>query len=1431
MKMWVVDIRKVCAFFCAVLLPNMALAVTCPSGFSEFLIDDAHVVVPLSERCPDGYSQIYTVDDCADANTGSVCAVCDSDYILGGFANCVELCSADKKTIRFSNDSSFNLLKSPGTKPALNILTANNQQCYVDLAAGNAPGLNFQLPSGATYHAVQHGGGYRVCAPGYTLSYDCGIGGGVPPESQSLLSGYWYTVPASVGSCRVPDGMRFTGWEIDGIKHSPYTIYTYDFDTNKTLTAMFGDASKVYVNYFCETTNSSPVYTDIVMLGEGVATKTNMCPYEPKETEPLAWIEPFSQEEINQLVAMSGGDLSDFTKFGFFGPYFGMGKSTLTSEIDLFVLLLIMDAYDRCINESGYASENPDACVLSQLVFNHTYFDPVAFADVDMMGATAEMLALLFKDIVPDADVNLVPLYMPTLYEMTWNCGKYFHVSGGFDFNGSTSYGWTVRYGCSAPERGGYDYNPAYGMTFVGWNVDGVFYEGTDLTYIWTEDKTATGTFDYNLNANFDCGTDGVLTSGDATLTYSGRGAGDMYVPLNINAQCTANIGKKFVGWQIDGVDTVYNVGDTLNWVDSIVLANSDCSLDYYGEQCDKLIFTAVYEDVPAGTVNYYCSVNDSVPAFSEQLIVGNSVDVKTNMCPYDTKKTEPLAWVVPFTQDEINQIIALGESGLNLSMMESFLMPYFGQDGGLLANEVAEMMFALLLQYYAQCGNNTDATCTLSRLIYEHTYLDPNAWASDPFDEMYSWFRDIYSDTDLNVLPLYHAAGYNINFDCGKYFRPAAGDLNDIAWTARYGWDKTYYCADLNGQDYSFDVGECVDFSEGGECLQLTTAIDMVGWQIDGSEYEQTFKYIWTTDQNAVAVFDYDLSATFDCGTDGVLASGVENVTYTGRNVGTDEISLNIDATCASNVNGTFVGWKLVNNDTQYQVGDTLNWLDVFLNANNCDSYYSSCKKLTFEAVYEDILNLNYFCSVDDEIPTYVAKIKSNVGSSLRTDLCKYDTAKNKLNAWVVPFNDQEIAELDAILAGNEMPEFVKKVFIDKSIMYMDSMTEEEQLSLMIYMLYGGSDQSTGDPVIDYIARMVFEHLYLIEGDTKTQIVIDADTDIYALFAAVSYKVNFDCGDIAQVEHYMQSNSASYGQEFEIASNCLFYNNSVWSAGNLAEFIGWEIDGNMYTENDSFVWNYTTDKTLTGIYDYNLKATFDCGADGILSTGDAAVEYSGRGDGSTMIPLNITAQCVPNVGKKFVGWSLPYYSGNAIKAGSVLDWLDIVVAHDTYDIDSEVVEFTAVYEDVIDVNYYCSAVDVSPTYTDVYPVDTTSVELRSSGCDYDAQQFNFRGWYTPFTADEVATLKSYSFDTKFPEYWAVIEPTFVNHTSSYTYDYETVSMLTGLYGGYGVGGNDESVKYLTELLQKHWFLVDDSLSMTVSDSVNDVYAFFVEVD
>ena len=201
---------RIYAVFVMFLLPFIAAAATCPSGYSEFSVNDGHMIVPMSEQCPDGLVQLYTVSDCDDADAGSVCATCGSGYALGNSASCVELCSADSKQIHFGNKLSFNLLKKPGTKPALNFLTPKNKVCYVDLAAGTASGLNFELPDGTQYHAVNNSGGYRVCAAGYTLDYDCGVGGGVPPESQSLLSGYWYTIPSGAGSCRVPEGMRFS---------------------------------------------------------------------------------------------------------------------------------------------------------------------------------------------------------------------------------------------------------------------------------------------------------------------------------------------------------------------------------------------------------------------------------------------------------------------------------------------------------------------------------------------------------------------------------------------------------------------------------------------------------------------------------------------------------------------------------------------------------------------------------------------------------------------------------------------------------------------------------------------------------------------------------------------------------------------------------------------------------------------------------------------------------------------------------------------------------------------------------------------------------------------------------------------------------------------------------------------------------------------
>ena len=1727
--MWAVDIKKICIFLTVVLLPNMALSVTCPSGYSEFSVDDNHIVVPMSQACPDGYSQLYKVDDCADADAGSVCAMCDSGYALGNAANCVELCSADQKTIRFGKNLSFNLLKKPNTKPALNILTPKNKHCYVDLNTGNASGLNFELPSGATYHAVQNDGGYRVCAPGYTLSYDCGIGGGVPPESQSLLSGYWYTVPANAGSCRVPDGMRFSGWYMDGKKQAPYTVYSYNFNTNKTLTAMFGDNTKYKVNYFCAAEDMGAIYTDEVVVGESVAPKTNMCPYDPKKTEPLAWVVPFSQEEINTMVAL-GFDLSDVADFGFLEVYFGVGDSLIKSEIEEFLLLLILDLHLSCVYEPEEHADNPESCALAKMFFEHTYFPnfDALIGSSDVSEETQVLLQMLYKEISSETDVGLYPMYIPTLYNMTWNCGDYFSVYGGYDFDGQTRYGWTVNYRCDYGSYGVDD------VSFVGWEVDGVLYEGNKLTYNWTEDKTATGIFDYNLNANFDCGTDGVLTSGETTLTYSSRGAGDVYVPLNINTQCEPKKGKKFVGWKMDNEETVYDVGDTLDWLKTF-FENCD---DYYNYCDTDLNFTAVYEDVILADVNYYCAVGDANPVYVDKVVYGG-IDVKTNMCPYDIKTTEPLAWVVPFSSDETNQVIALGESGLNLSMMESFLKPYFGQAGGVLDNEMSELMFSILLQYYAQCDNKTDATCTLSRLIYEHTYLDPNAWASDPFDEMYSWFRDIYSDTDLNLLPLYHATRYDINWDCGRFFYDETQDLASTDY--RYGWDVVpKSCKQGIAGQTSESIAECEDDNCYG-------GISFYGWAINDENYEfaynasANFTYKWTEDVNATAMFDYDLTAKFDCGTDNVLASGESEVKYSELANGADTIWLDVNTVCQSGSQAkTFVGWRLKNNDTEYQVGDRLDWLSTLLSADNC-YYPSNCNRLVFEAVYEfvdgikyycaydapaeqydhlqkfygdpiavlepqcaspyagatqmfwytpftddeiaqlnaiipydslsaesqkfvapfmrytdvidtnaflfvmgmsgvtliqesseynslyidllkkhvygtednsnvsdnislyalylymplepkynagnipvhgrgtdamfdflvwpyygqkyslqefspstcnsdidivgyeydgnvygvndtitwlyteniefnmlfdwnitsqfdcgadgvlqnesmatkvynatnaqgnvklnlnidavcvpnstskkfvgwkyansvysvgrtidlwgalsnrnpnrdllddrthcplgvdngmfkftavyeDVVDVNYYCSASDVLPTYTNQYPANSTSApLRQSGCSYDTKKYELFGWYTPFTAEEAAKLKSYSFNTKYPEYwavIEPIFISQT---SDYALDRNALFILAGMWSRGSGFSS-DAGVNYLAELLQKH-WFIKGYSST-INLSGSTNLYAFYTGKSYSLNFDCG-VGEYEFWDDLNTGYYGAVQKLCDSCSVGNYTNTGMG----FVGWEIDGNVYELCEPFVWEWTQNKTAIAIYDYDMTANFDCGADGVLLSGDAVVKNNARGNSTDAIPLNITAQCKPNPGKKFVGWS---NNGKTYNIGQTLNWLNYA--------GESVVNFTAVYEDVVDVNYYCSAADAVPTYTEQYPVGTTAVAMRKSGCDYDTGTYQHMNWFTPFTDEEVAKLKSYSFHTNHTDFWAVIEPTFVSQTNSYVEDYDIVFMMAGLYAGRGLDTNDDGVKYLAELLQKHWYFISETSEIPVTGNT-DLYAFYV---
>ena len=1405
---------RISAVFVMFLLPFIAAAATCPSGYSEFSVNDGHMIVPMSEQCPDGLVQLYTVSDCADADAGAVCATCGSGYALGNSASCVELCSADFRQIHFGNKLSFNLLKKPGTKPALNFLTQKNKVCYVDLASGTASGLNFELPNGTQYHAVNNSGGYRVCAAGYTLDYDCGVGGGVPPESQSLLSGYWYTIPSGAGSCRVPEGMRFSGWYMDGKKQAPYTIHSYNFNMNKTLTAMFSDLSNYKVNYFCSANDAVPVYSDDVVVGESVAPQSNMCTANPDKVESLlAWIEPLSQEEINAMVAL-GLDLSDTSDFGFFASYFGVGDGLIKSEVEELVFLLVLSVHLSCINDPEYQADNPESCALAKMFFEHTYFPNfdalIGSSDVD--DDTQAVLQMLYKEIASETDVDLYPLFIPTLYNMTWDCGDYFSVYGGYDFDGTTRYGWTVNYRCEPSYNHGY--GDLYGVSFVGWEVDGVLYEGNKLTYNWTEDKTAIGIFDYDLNATFDCGEYGTLSSGESTVTYSGRGNAKDKIPLNVSAQCTPYPGKKFIGWKANNTETVYHVDDTLDWVKTL---KENCGYYNYCEY--GLNFTAVYEDLPIADVNYYCSVDDTNPVYVDEIFYGG-IDVKTNMCPYDIKTTESFAWIKPFTSQEVSSVETLLQSGVLGNNTEVFANTIYdlyvvGQDA--VRDRAQWLSFAMLYEQGLACAQSTDVQvtntdlCKLALMIYNHTYFE----SPDIVGEKY--YKKIFSETDVDLRPLLMPAEYTMKWDCGNYFSPSSGDLNFDS-DPRYGWKVLYYCADRGWSDYSFGELECSEIDADGYCLDSRLAIQMYGWDVDGEVYERdSMIYKWTEDKTATAVLDYDLSAKFDCGDFGTLASGEEIVTYTGRKKANETISLGINAVCEPNNQvKKFVGWKLINDDTVHSVGDTINWLDAFLLSNTLCAYQEGCQRLTFTAVYEDVMSyyMNYYCSVDDAAPTYTAEVSPYTDVALPKDICEYDEIKYQLSTWFVPFTDNEIAELQAYgVSFTDDIDELEAVFINKT----SNKIVKDIDGFAVLLALRQYNMSTGNAGLDYLAELLEKHIIF-----KDTVFASGNMDLHALYTGHPYNTEWTCGDIARLEHYMQF-SANYGAEFKVDSACVF---DSWLISGVVDFAGWNIDGKLYQGGDSFVWEYPEDKTFVGMYDYNLKATFDCGENGTLSSGNSVVTYSGRGNGKDKIPLNVSAQCKPNAGKKFVGWSLPYYSSRTFGSGSVIDWLNIIVARNEQGIENPSDDFVAVYEDVVDVNYYCSVSDTLPTYTNQYSANTTSAPLRQSGCSYDTKKYELFGWYTPFAADEVAKLKSYSFDTKYPEYWAVIEPMFVSQSSDYALDRNVLFVLAGMWSMGPGSSSDMGVNYLAELLQKHWFIKGYTTTLSLSGNTN-LYAFY----
>ena len=596
------------------MIPVVSSAVTsCPENYSEFTIDSNSLVIPSSEQCPDGMVELYTVSDCSDADVGGVCAVCDSGYTLAGGKQCLQLCSAQNQKIHFGSDLSFNLLKDRGTIPALNIQTENNQICYVDLASGRGGGLNFLLPDGRQYHAVKNTGGYRVCATGYTLSYSCGDVGGVPPRSYKLKSGYWYTVPANAGGCNVPSNMRFAGWYADDVQVKPYMIHTYNFNSDKTLVARFADVSKYNINYYCLPSDTVPTYVDTVFAYEGTDVKTNMCAFDAENLDTMAWVKTIPQAEMDSYIDYLVKNGSDIADVEYLYDIYVNGSYVLSDIIEALAMVLSSALHISCINDADVQASNAEQCAIAKLFYDHTYF----VRNNDFISDGEEYL---FKQITPVSDVDLRPLYIPKKHDVNWDCGDGLFIASEGEMNliSDARYNWSVRYYCThnglntwigesgncIDAAGNNICSGNEGINFEGWEIDGEFV-GKEFVYKYTEDKTATGIYSYDLHAEFDCGSDGVLTSGESMVSYSYNGKWKSDIPLNINATCTPNAGKKFLGWKLnyDTDNVVYNVGDTLDWLEVFIDGeNLSNSYGFY----NRVMLTAVYEDVPE-EILYYC--------------------------------------------------------------------------------------------------------------------------------------------------------------------------------------------------------------------------------------------------------------------------------------------------------------------------------------------------------------------------------------------------------------------------------------------------------------------------------------------------------------------------------------------------------------------------------------------------------------------------------------------------------------------------------------------------------------------------------------------------------------------------------------------------------------------------------------------------------
>ncbi len=361
------------------------------------------------------------------------------------------------------------------------------------------------------------------------------------------------------------------------------------------------------------------------------------------------------------------------------------------------------------------------------------------------------------------------------------------------------------------------------------------------------------------------------------------------------------------------------------------------------------------------------------------------------------------------------------------------------------------------------------------------------------------------------------------------------------------------------------------------------------------------------------------------------------------------------------------------------------------------------------------DYYNVNYHCLVNTA-PVYTDMATIGANNALK-NVCQNSLSGYEQLGWFTPIKPEYINRLSSWCYDNfgatggcetaieqltetmQSPEesWVGFYFGNGNAIFTDGW---DVFSWAIMLALGQQsliDASSVDEDLAAILMCValYEHTWLDPnlmdvGDIGQQVInTDKDIDLYAIYDKIEPVITYDCGVGGDRYDtlYGDIDAPVYGEGYNLSGACAhgvysdFLSNGIRHE-NGCHYIGDWIDGDYYEAKygDDLIWVYEGDKTVVGAYNCNFTAMFDCGDNGVLkNSGDATLtaEYL-RVDGNQRFDFEFVAECVPNAGKKFVGWvyNNPNSTGSLFySVGDVVDWSEFDYLDGVY--------FEAVYEDV----------------------------------------------------------------------------------------------------------------------------------------------------